>query len=175
MGGMKRYLLSVSALAVILLVGVSSASAQERHYTVGLYGNSGISMGTGQGDTVILRSPLAGELTVRTWTDIDPELVFSMGVRMEVENTTALAIVPRVEYMKVAAHWFRVRPFAGLPLFFMPFSMLGIEGGFSLDFHFGDFSIVLSAVVDAFIWGSEIPDGSTVLMFNGSVGFELEL
>ena len=173
---MMRYVLFSSFLALMTLGPISQASAQERHVAVGLYGNSGISMGPGQDGPVILQSPVAAEVGVRTWTDIDPEIVTYMGLRLEVAESTAVGLIPRIEYNRAAgATWFHIRPFAGLPFFFSPFSLLGLEAGLSLDFGMGDFSLVLSMMADVYFWGSDLPKDSTLFMFNGSLGFELEL
>jgi len=171
-----RNLFSLVLVSAFVFGVAGEVDAQERHYTVGIYGNSGVSMGPGQDGPVILQSPIAGEVGVRTWTDLDPEIVTYMGLRLEVADATAVGLIPRIEYNRAAgATWFYVRPFAGLPFFFSPFSLAGLEAGLSLDFRMGDFSIVLSMMADVYFWGSDLPKDSTLFMFNGSLGFELEL
>lgn len=163
------------ALAGAIWLVASPAAAQRRDTGLGLHAGTGLELGGGSGGTVALRTPLFIDLSARTATDEQPDPIWGGSLRVEVEGRASVAVVPRAELPRRLGP-LRLRAGAGIPIFFAPFTMLGVELGLTavLDLGHGlGASAGLSA--DAFFAGSDVPEGSAVLMFNGAVGVELAL
>lgn len=161
--------------AVVALCAATPAFAQTRGTGLGIAAGSGVSLGGGSARTVVLRSPFFLDLAARTWTDEQPEMMWGGSLRAEVEGRTSVAIVPRAELAKRFGP-IVVRPGVGVPFFFAPFTMLGVEAGATAVLHLAHgFGALASLTVDAFFLGSDVPEGSAVLMFNGVLGVELAI
>jgi len=169
---MLRTFLGCALLLVVL--GVSPrVEAQRRAFAVSLSGGSGLTFGTGGSqDVVMQRTPIFLDAAVRAWTDEAPNPVIGGALRVEVDGRASVGIVPRVEWDQRLGS-LELRPFAGVPFFFAPFSLLGIELGVGAAFPLGDsLRLVANFMVDAYVWGSDLPADSAVIMLNGTIGIE---
>ena len=168
--------LSSHVLVLVCLLAPAAARAQTLSKSVALTLGTGIELGNGQGrEVVVLRSPLFMDAAIRTWTDETPDLVMGGSIRVEVDRTTSVAGVPRVEINRRFGSLL-LRPGIGVPIFFAPFSMVGVELSVGVVLSLGDgLSLVGGILIDAFFFGSDIPQGSSVVMFNGALGVELDL
>lgn len=162
-------------LVVALLLAGAPAAAQTRETGLGLAAGTGVELGGGSAETVALRTPFFLDLAGRTWTDEEPDLAWGGSLRVEVEGRASVAIVPRAELPRRIGP-IRLRPGAGVPIFFAPFTMLGVEVGVTAALDLGHGLAATAALTaDAFFAGSDVPEGAAVLMFNGALGVELEL
>lgn len=174
-----RATLSIAVLASALLLGSSlapaDALAQGYRVAIDATGGSGLSVGGGNGAASVQRSPMFVDVAVRTWEEEDPTLTYGASVRLEVEDRASAAIVPRVE-LTHSLGAIVIRPGVGIPVFFAPFTMAGLELSLDLGIPLGERVRVSGAIfVDAFVFGSDVPEGSAVLMFNGVLGVGIVL
>lgn len=149
--------------------------AQERVDSVALVAGSGISLATGQATSLANRTPLFVDVAYRGWNSEDPSFAWGASVRAEFEGRTSLALVPRAE-LSTTVGPLTVRPGVAAPLFFAPFTLLGVEGSLTARLALTEgLGIVAAFMADAFFLGGDLPDGSLLLMFNGTVGVDLVL
>jgi len=171
------------AIAIVLawLALGGDADAQRRMTTVSANAGSGLSIGTGatsvagQSMVSLRRTPVFIEVEGRTWSTSNPDPVIGAALRVEVDGRASLAVVPRVTLQRCASK-IEFRVFFGAPFFFAPFSMLGAELGGGISIPLGKhFSLGVNAMVDAFFWGSDLPDDTVVIGINGMAGVEMRL
>lgn len=167
--------IGIAALAIAALLAPSAASAQRRLLAPSVSAGTGLSLGNGQAEAVARRSPLFVEASLRTWTDEAPDVLLGGALRGEVEGRASIAGVARAELSRRLGR-LEVRPGVAIPLFFAPFTMLGVETSLDLRIPVADvLSVGATMAASAFFVGSDVPEGATVLMFNGAVGVELLL
>jgi hypothetical protein len=167
--------------ALTLLAGVtallglpSSAAAQTRQIGVVAAMGTGLAIGQGDAQAITRRSPMFLDVGARTWSDEQPEFAWGGSLRLEVEGRASVAIVPRAELPR---SWgpFQVRATLGAPVFFAPFTMLGLEAGGVATWSFAPrMSLYVALLFDAFVIGSDLPRGSAMLMCNGAFGVEFD-
>lgn len=169
---MKRF--TLTALSMMLFA--APAMAQERIIDPFLWGGSGMSFGAGASvGAARARSPLFVEAGVRTWNSEGTEPIWGGSIRMEIEGRASVALVPRIELEKDFG-FLQIRGAAALPMFVAPFTMFGPELGLITGVKIATgFHVLVSLMADAFFLGSDVPDKSVVLMFNGALGVSLEL
>lgn len=163
---------SFAALAAVLLAAPGHAHADRRFAVQGAIG-SGAMVGGSADAIVALRSPTFFDLGVATWSDDDPVWWLGGGLRAEFESRASIAVTAR---LGLAAHEgpLTVRPYFGAAWFFAPFALFGPELGVDVAFEvLGALSIFARGYVDAFFTGSDVPQDSAVVMFNGAAGVEV--
>jgi len=165
------------ACACALACAAAAAPAQAQSFGAAAFvsAGNGVEIGSGDGQTIVQRSRLFIDIGARTWTDELREVTWGGSVRVEVEGRASVAFVPRAELEQHLGP-LAIRPGAGVPMFIAPFTMVGVEGSLmgvlSLGRTLGVFGAVL---IDAFFLGTDVPNDSAVLMFNGAIGVELAL
>ncbi len=152
------------------------ASAQTRYMTADARTGSGVSLGTGQGGAVTARrTPLFVDAGIRTWTDETPDPIYGASLRLELDGRVGVGVVPHVELSRSIGP-FEIRPRIGAPLFFAPYSLLGLELGATLAIPLVHrFALTAGVFAAAFFWGSDLPGNSALTMINATVGAELAL
>ena len=168
-------LLSVLALALVA-AAPAHAKGQRATTQVGLQAGTGLSLGRGQGaETITHRTPIFLEASLRRWSDEFSDTVWGAALRAELEGGPSAAIVPRIE-LRRPFDGLEIRPGVGVPFFFAPFSLLGVEGSLAVRQKLSDgLGVLVLVSVDAYFWGSDLPKGSAVVMVNGALGVDLEL
>lgn len=152
----------------------SYASAQNREIDVGAAVGTGLSIGTGDASAVSKRSPLFIDLGARTWNDESPEWAWGGSLRLEVEGRASVGIVPRAE-LPHAIGPVTLRAIVGAPLFFAPFTLLGVEAGATATWKLAPRLGLFAAILfDAYVLGSDLPEGGALIMCNGALGVELD-
>lgn len=168
--------LGLGLMAAAFVAPPSAAEAQTRNISVSLLAGSGLSFGTGGGQSVLRHSPTHLDLAFRTWVSEGKHLrnpIVGAVLRIEVEGRASIGIVPRAELIGDLGG-IEIRPFIGVPFFFAPFSLLGAEVGAALTFQLhGRTNVLITIVADAYFWGSDLPDGQAIVSLNAGVGFEL--
>ncbi len=164
----------LGALSIAALPSAASAQTPFLSTQVGV--GSGITWGNGPADqTVSRRSPMFVDASLRTWSDEAPTLRWGASLRLEIEGRTSLGVVPRVEIAKKLGD-LTITPGVGVPLFFAPFSMLGVEVSTGVLLPLSDtFGISGTAMFDGYFFGSDVPENSAVIMFNLMLGATLVL
>ena len=168
-------------IVVSVLLAASAVDAQQRVTTFSAHAGSGLSLGTsnssvgGQSMVTLRRTPVFIEIEGRTYDTGRPDPMIGAALRVEVDGRASVAIVPRVQLQRAAGK-VSFRVFLGAPFFFAPFSMLGAELGGGISIPFGKYvSLGVHAMVDAFFWGSDLPDDTVVIGINGMAGLEMRL
>lgn len=159
------------------------AEAQGPHYEIGVHGGTGLTINSQVSENAGLSNPVQArtrgfmDITFRFWKDQLPQLALGGAIRMELEGQTSFGIVPRAEYDIGVGSVYRFRPLVGVPIFFFPFTLVGIELGMAHEFVLGGGPVSLTAtmMMDTFFLGSDLPDESLLFMFNGTLGLEVEL
>lgn len=166
-------------VAALLLGGsaglASSASAQTQTMNLALGVGGGYERGAGYALLEGRRSPVFVEAAVRTYNDEEPVLLLGGSLRFEMEQAIGLAVIPRAE-LRYPGSFLELRPGIGIPLFVSPKIMLGPE--VSLTARTGGrrgLGLFLMGTLAAFIFGSDVPDDSTVVMLNVQLGVDLQL
>jgi hypothetical protein len=105
-----------------------------------------------------------------------PLFLYGGALRIELEDAKAVAGIARIA-LRHPMGSFELRPGAGLPFYVAPRTMLGVEGscGFRLPLSKDGFGFSGSVSAAAFMIGSDIPQGSTVIMFHVFLGVDLLL
>ena len=161
------------AFGLVMLFSMTPrAHAQERVISPFIGAGSGIEFGSGAKTSVIQQTPIFLDMGARTWSTERPQLVFGGSLRMEIQGRVSVGIVPRVEFARKVG-FLSLSAGGGIPFFFAPFTMLGLEGIVTARMNFSDmdtFGIFASVFIDGFFWGSDIPAHSAVVMVNGVAG-----
>ena len=173
---MQPRLALAMSVGLVVLASAPMAEAQTRNISVSLLAGSGLSFGTGGGQSVLRHSPAHLDLAFRTWVSEGKHIrnpIVGAALRIEVQGRASVGIVPRAELMQSLGS-VQIRPFVGVPFFFAPFSLLGAEVGAALTFQLhGQTNVLITIVADAYFWGSDLPDGQAIVSLNAGVGFEL--
>jgi hypothetical protein len=119
-------------------------------------------------------SPVFLETAVRHWTDEQPGVLWGGALRAELLGQVSAGGVARVELRKPLGS-LELRPGVGLPFVLVPESMFGIETSAVLRIPLGDFGLTVTLLVDLFLFGTDVPADSAVVMLNGLVGVDFEL
>jgi hypothetical protein len=178
--GVDRFLrvavLSVATVLTMFLWVSSNASAQTSIGQFGARVGSGLEIGAGEGSKTVKRpSPIFVDLDIRTWTDEQGAVIYGGSLRMEVAGKASIAAVPRLELRRMLGS-LELRPGVAIPMFLAPFLMFGVEGGLSVRFPIGGGFGVMGALTGAgFFFGDDVPDNSVVVMFNGSLGIDIQI
>lgn len=160
--------------ALVVLATASPAAAQGREIDVGAAIGSGITIGQSSAGAVTRRSRTFLDFGARTWNDERPDFSWGGSLRLEVEGHASVALVPRAELPRTIGPVL-VRASVGAPMFFAPFTMFGIEVGGTATWSFASrFGVFAALLFDAFVFGSDLPEGSALLMCNLALGVELE-
>lgn len=166
-------------LAFVMLLGLGalavapSAHAQEQVIATYLSAGSGLTIGADGGSSVLLRSPVFLDIGARTWASDQSELVYGGSLRLEVDGRVGVGVVPKVEYARTLGP-IGISVGGGLPIFLAPYTLFGVEAFLTGRFMIGDvFGVFGSFLVDAYLFGSDLPRGTAIVMLNGVLGVEL--
>jgi hypothetical protein len=165
---------------VVLVIAASfapegKAHAQTRRFAVDARVLTGLSVGGGDGQARLRRTPLFVEAGMHTWLEEEEQVVIGAAVRVEVEDRASIGAVVRAGFRAMLAP-IELRPSIGLVAILAPFTLFGVDAGMVLAMHFTDRIAVLAhLVIDAYLYGSDLPTGTVVTSFNGGLGFEVGL
>jgi hypothetical protein len=106
----------------------------------------------------------------------DARFMYGGALRIELEDAKAVAGIARLAFRHRMGS-IELRPGAGIPFYFAPRTMLGLEGscGFRMPLSGDGLGFSGSVSAAAFMIGSDIPHGSTVIMFHVFLGIDLLL
>ncbi|MCG8553708.1 MAG: hypothetical protein MJD61_00245 [Proteobacteria bacterium] len=166
----------VVVLASLTTLFWTSPTLAQRLKTTGTLGvGSGLSWGNADGNaTVTKRTPLFLEMGVRLVNDEKPKLVWSGALRAEIAGRTSVAVVPRVELMRPAGSLV-LHASAGTPVFLAPFTLVGAETALAGSMDFGGASVYATLMLDAFVFGTDLPHNSSLIMLNLMLGAFVDL
>lgn len=132
---------------------------------------SGLLLGAGEDGTEAAHTPLYLELEAGFIFDGDTSLEYVIGSTLQLEDRPAVGFTPQIRL---------VQPFgimtgyiaAGLPVYVFPFTRYGFEmtGGALYPIVKNRFAVGGQLQIDVFFSGSDLPENTTVLMFNLGLG-----
>ena len=165
--------LAIAATLALLFVAPDSAAAQSRSYAIALTGGSGLSFGTGAQSTVIARTPVFVDVAFRTARSDEPTLAYGGSLRVEIDGRVGIGGVVRAELV-VPLGPLALRAGAGVPFFFAPYVLVGVEGSLTVRWPASaPFAVTASILLDAYFAGSDLPRDSALFMTNGALGVDL--
>jgi hypothetical protein len=116
-------------------------------------------------------SPLS--LDVQVMTTRAPRYLVGGALRMELSGSKAVAGIARIQ-LRYPFGPIELRPGAGLPFYFAPRTMLGVEASLWGRMGFTkELSLLFAVAASAYPVGNDIPHGSTVIMLQVFIGAEL--
>ncbi len=162
----------VVAGAIVLLISATTLAQRpvlEGAASVG----SGASFGKGDGQTVVLPSPIYVDVDVIFYNDERPKIEYVIGFQAELQGRVSAGIVPQIRITNGPKEWMAYG-LIGVPFVFAPFVLLGVETGGGLlwrfDTRFGAFAEV---VLDLFIIGNDLPDGGILAQLDANIGIRM--
>jgi hypothetical protein len=117
------------------------------------------------------RSPLA--LDIQALGVREPHWLMGGALRIELEDAHAVAGIPR---FALRHPWgpFELRPGVGVPFYFAPRTMLGVEASLGVKMGISkDLALIMHLAAEAYMVGNDVPKASTVIMFHLFLGIEL--
>jgi len=171
-------MLSLASASVVValpwVVTLGSAHAQEARWAAGLAAGSGLSLGGSQGGAVMGMSPVFLEASIRHWTDEQSAVIYGGGLRAELLGQVSGGGVVRVELRKDLGA-LELLPGVGAPFVLVPESMFGVEASLLGRIPLGDVGICVMLLVDIYLFGTDVPADSAVVMLNGTLGVDFSL
>ncbi len=161
----------VGVLVACVAVPTTYAGAQDLELFLGPSLGTGVSMGQGAGGgTTMGLTPLFLDLAVDGRNTEFPQVLYGGSLRLEITGGPAVAIVPRIS-LEGKVLDFVVRPGLGVPFFFSPSSLLGIEASLQVAYPLMEgVEGVGTLLMDGFFWGGDLPANSSIVMVNVMVG-----
>jgi len=171
--GASAFVLAATVALLLVTIAPGSAAAQSRAYAVALTGGSGLSFGTGAQSTVIARTPVFVDVAFRTTRSDQPTLAYGGSLRVEIDGRVGIGGVVRAELV-VPLGPLALRAGAGVPFFFAPYVLFGVEGSLTVRWPASaPFAVTASILLDAYFAGSDLPRDSALFMTNGALGVDL--
>jgi hypothetical protein len=168
-----RALCALAAVAVVAAFAPTAVEAQTRSYGVTLAGGSGLSMGTGSQSTVLARTPIFLDVSLRTLRSDEPTLAWGGSLRVEVDRRVGVGGVVRAELVTPLGP-LALRAGIGVPFFFAPYVLFGLEGSVTVRWPAASpVGVSASVLLDAYFAGSDLPRDAALFMANGVLGVDL--
>jgi hypothetical protein len=172
----------VYALVLCVLSSASPALAEatepepetyEPAYDLSASFGSGFMRGGAGGLTVAQRNPFTVDVAVMGIRDA--HWLLGGALRLELEDGKSVAGIARAA-LRHRMGSIELRPGAGLPFYFAPRTMLGAEVSLGVRCALSSgFGVLAQLAASAFMIGSDVPDGTTVIMFHLFLGIDLVL
>ncbi len=150
----------------------AGVDAQTRSYAASLTGGSGLSIGNGAQTAVLARTPVFVDVALRTTRSDEPTFAWGGALRVEVDGRVGIGGVARAELVHPLGP-VALRAGIGVPFFFAPYVLLGVEGSLTLRWPAtAPIAATASILLDAFFAGSDLPRNSALFMANGALGVD---
>ncbi len=165
------------AAAILLAATGSHAQTAEpmQHHSIALSGASGLSLGSGGGNSYATHTPGYVDIAWRTWHSTAPQWVTGFSLRAEVDGRASVGVVPRFEFSRSVGR-LTLRPGVAAVVFFAPFVLAGPEASVTFDLRLGSVVSLLGTLsVDLFFLGNDLPPRSVVVAANGALGVAIHL
>ncbi|MCP4674609.1 MAG: hypothetical protein GY854_03665 [Deltaproteobacteria bacterium] len=134
---------------------------------------SGASFGSGDGQTVVLMTPVYMDVDVIFYNDESPKLEYVIGFQAELQGRVSAGIVPQLRLTNGPEKWM-VYGLVGVPFVVAPFMMLGVEAGGGLLWRFMPrFGVFAEVVLDLFFIGNDLPDDGMLAQLDANIGFRV--
>ena len=174
----RAWIWAVCALCWCALAPRTAAHAQDKESTepnLSLSTELGVGFMRGGHGGLFSAQPAPLSLDVQVMTQREPRYLVGGALRMELSGAKAVAGIARIQ-MRHPFGPIELRPGAGIPFYFAPRTMLGLEASLWGRMGFTkDLSLLFGGAAAAYFSGNDIPHGSTVIMLHVLVGAELFL
>lgn len=131
---------------------------------------TGLSFGAGAGETAMKQSPIYVDVDIIYANDEQPGLEYVVGFQAEFQGRVSAGIVPQVR-LSNAPRIVTVYGILGAPIVVAPFTLFGVEAGGGLLWRVTKrFGIFGEVVLDLFIFGSDLPNKSTLTQIDANFG-----
>jgi hypothetical protein len=166
---------TVAATACVLWLAAPTAAHAQRRFAIAAEVGSGLEVAGGGGQALLRRTPVYLEVGVLSWLAHDDGVWLGGGLRVEVEERASVGGALRAGLFLRAAP-VEVRPSLGVVAIVAPFTLIGPELGVTIAISLAD-AVALAArvVLDGFLAGSDLVQGSVLVMANASLGIEIHL
>jgi len=156
------------ALVVPLLPAVAGAQALDLIVDASV--GTGVRRAVGDGEAISQRAPTYLDVDVGFVFDHDFTSEWGLGMTLQLEDQAAFALTPQVRLVRGRIPWHFFLG-AGVPVYVMPDTLLGLEFGTGLVFDVLDgVGLVGQGAVDWFFAGGDLPKDESLLVFNVSAG-----
>lgn len=146
------------------------APAEKLRTSASIMAGTGMSLAGVSGRTYAARSPtfLLGEVGL-VHPDLD-WLEFAPTIALEIEGRVGVGLMPKLR-ARLPGKRLRVWATAALPIFFAPYSLLGIQGGAGLSVALHRrFALVAEFTGTGYVWGSDLMEGAALAKLDQSFG-----
>lgn len=165
----------IATLVLVSTWGVGAAASAQRRYAIDARALTGLSIGGGDGEARLRRTPLRIEVGAHTWQEEQSAIVVGGSLRLEVEDRASIGVVGRAGF-RLEVDMLHIFPNIGVAAVLAPFTLVGPEVGVMGAIVLGGgFAVVLHIAVDAFLFGDDLPQGTALVQLDGGVGVELVL
>ncbi len=144
--------------------------AEKLEVSASVMAGTGMSVTGSGGKSYGRRSPvfLLGEVAI-----VHPQLdwlEFAPTVMLEIEGRIGVGLMPKLR-ARLPGKRVRIWALAGLPIFFAPYSLLGIQGGagISLALH-RRVALLAEFTGTGYVWGSDLIDGGSLAKLDSNFG-----
>ncbi len=171
-GRNRIYISFFVATAAVFLI--STPSFAQRPVLEGAASSgSGSSFGKGDGQTVVMMSPVFINADVIYYNSEMPKLEYVIGFQAELQGRVSAGIVPQFR-LTTGPNKYMGYGIVGLPLIVAPFVLFGtkVGGGFLFRFHhrvgaFAELSL------DLFFIGNDLPDKGILVQLDANIGLRV--
>lgn len=135
---------------------------------------SGLSFGSGNGETVVLQSPIYIDADIVYANDENPTIEYVVGLQAELQGRVSFGVVPQIRLTSPPKKLV-VYGLLGAPVVIAPFTLFGVEGGLGLLWRFhGRLGVFAEMVLDLFPWGSDLPDHGMLTQLDANIGLRVK-
>jgi len=171
-----RWRSTVAVTIVLVTAGSRVASAQDLDTVLTIAGGAGLSLGQGDGEVLTRASPLFLDVDVGLIFDSDRSLEWTPSLIMELQGRVSVGVNPSLKRVWRVKSWLSIYGGIGFPLFFAPFTLLGVEPAVGAFFQLlPRFGLAVELHSDVFFVGSDLPEDSVVAKMDLSVGVRFDL
>lgn len=151
-----------------------AASAQRPIWEGAASVGSGLSFGSGNGETVVLPSPIYIDADIIYSNDESPTMEYVVGFQAELQGRVSAGVVPQIRLTSPPTN-FVVYGILGAPIVIAPFTLFGVEGGAGVLWRvYGRLGVFAEVVLDLFPWGSDLPEHGILTQLDANIGIRMK-
>jgi len=159
-------------LGTCLLLVPELALAQRPILEGAVSTGTGMSLGQGDGQTVVMQSPMYLDVDIIYANDERPKMEYVVGFQAELQGRVSAGVVPQLRFTTGPAPWMAYG-LIGCPVVFAPFVMVGAEAGGGVLWRFMPrFGAFAEIVLDLFFLGNDVAEGAMVQL-DANIGVRL--
>ncbi|MBU1218932.1 hypothetical protein KKF34_10880 [Myxococcota bacterium] len=131
---------------------------------------------TGKTDTShTKRSPAFVSADIRARFDDEDFPVYALEINVELESRTTLGLVPKIEYTAKMGDYMGFTIYGGAHVKISEYNLFGPEVGVLFHTDLGKIVVHLKLSLGIFLWGSDLPENTTISKIDLSIGFSFPI